>query len=109
MELIVVWVIFAIVVAVAAKSRGRDPVGWFLLACLVSPLLAVILLALMPTRREGTARPPLMALSRREVREWKQQQESEGRTRKCPYCAEFIKPDAVVCKHCSRDLPDFTS
>lgn len=22
----------------------------------------------------------------------------------CPYCAEHIKPNAIVCKHCSRDL-----
>ena len=25
-------------------------------------------------------------------------------TRKCPYCAEFVRPDAIVCKHCGRDL-----
>ena len=24
---------------------------------------------------------------------------------KCPFCAEFIRPEAVVCKHCHRDLP----
>jgi hypothetical protein len=25
-------------------------------------------------------------------------------TRKCPHCAEFIKLDAKVCKHCGRDV-----
>lgn len=25
-------------------------------------------------------------------------------TRKCPHCAEFVKTDAKVCKHCHRDL-----
>ena len=26
-------------------------------------------------------------------------------TRTCPFCAEGIKPGAVVCPHCQRDLP----
>ena len=25
--------------------------------------------------------------------------------RRCPFCAEDIKPAAIVCKHCGRDLP----
>jgi hypothetical protein len=28
-------------------------------------------------------------------------------TRKCPYCAELVKVEAIVCKHCRADLPEF--
>ena len=28
-----------------------------------------------------------------------------AKLRKCPFCAEWVKPDAVVCRFCGRDLP----
>lgn len=90
MELIGIWVIFAIVVAVAAAGRGRNPFGWFILACVISPLLAVILLALTPSRRE-VGGPSWM-------------ERHEGKARKCPFCAEYIMREAIVCKHCGRDV-----
>jgi hypothetical protein len=91
MELIVLWLIFAVVVAVAANARGRNPLGWFVLSSVISPLLAVILLALMPSRREAGGGPSWMA-------------RHEGKVTRCPFCAEYIQPKAIVCKHCGRDL-----
>jgi hypothetical protein len=29
-----------------------------------------------------------------------------GETRQCPYCAEDVKVEAVICRFCGRDLPD---
>jgi hypothetical protein len=41
------WVMLSIVVGVAADSRGRNP-AWFLLALMISPLLAAPLLLALP-------------------------------------------------------------
>jgi zinc-ribbon domain len=30
---------------------------------------------------------------------------NSGKLRKCPFCAELVKPEAVVCKHCGHKLP----
>jgi hypothetical protein len=37
------WIGFSVIVAVAANTRGRSAVGWFILAILISPLLAGLL------------------------------------------------------------------
>jgi hypothetical protein len=45
------WIGFALVTGVAANTRGRSGVAWFLLALLISPLLAIgFLLAVGPKK-----------------------------------------------------------
>jgi hypothetical protein len=44
----IIWFVLAFVIGVAAERRGRSGFGWFLLAVLLSPLIAGILLAVFP-------------------------------------------------------------
>ena len=63
--------------SILARSKGYHPILWFILCALV-PLLIVVVLIL-----------PL--------------KEMKGYTRKCPYCGEIIREEAMVCKHCGNN------
>ena len=67
--------------AFANKRRGRSGAGWYLLAVLISPLLAGALVII---------RRPLGYKA-------------------CPYCAEPMREQAIVCLHCERELPALPS
>lgn len=91
-----VWVLFsifsvlmAIAVAAAAENRGRSSVGWFLYGLVVWPAALVHVLV---------AAPRAAVLEQRAL--------ADPRNRKCPFCAEIVKREARVCRHCSRELPD---
>lgn len=54
MEVIIIWLAFAIITAFAASARGRSAVGWFFLGLLFSAL-ALILVLVMPNLSEQDA------------------------------------------------------
>jgi hypothetical protein len=54
MMFVLFWFGFAAIVGVAANSRGRSGGGWFLLAILISPLLAGLLILALPRVGAGS-------------------------------------------------------
>jgi len=82
------WIIFSVLIGVLAGSWGRSGFGWFVLALLVSPLLAVLAL-LIAGRYKGSSGSGSSYLHDRE--------------KKCPDCAERVKLEARVCKHCGHE------
>jgi hypothetical protein len=51
MWIVAVWVIFALLVGGAAHERGRCGLCWLLLALVISPLIAGLIVAIMPDLR----------------------------------------------------------
>jgi len=93
MEIFIFWFFFAIVVGVAASARGRSGFGWFILAVFISPLLAVILLALFPSlKKEAVIVTSNGAVPTPETHV------------KCPECRELVFKDAKKCRFCGITL-----
>lgn len=84
-----VWMALCIIAAVIASNKGRSGLGFFLLALFLSPLVGIIA-ALVAGPNTANV---------------EQKQIDSGGHRKCPHCAELVKTDAKVCKHCGRDVP----
>jgi hypothetical protein len=49
------WLIFALAVGMYATSRGRNPLAWFALALLISPLVCIVIIAVTPEVNPGAA------------------------------------------------------
>ncbi len=75
MEYVFVWLGLAALVGLWASSgKGRSCLGWAILAILISPLLAGLLLLIV------------------------------GSGRRCPYCGGDVPKHVTVCRHCGRNL-----
>lgn len=93
MELVLFWLLFSIIVGVAASSRGRSGFGWFLLSMIISPILSLILVLVLPRIAETGV---LRSSSGEAI--------SEKTHVRCPECKELIRIDAAKCRYCGTAL-----
>ena len=61
---VLIWLIVSMIVGVAAERRGRAGVPWIFAVIVLSPLIAAVVLAMMPDRRYERVRQRLAAYDR---------------------------------------------
>ena len=82
---VVYLVIMAMVPTIIADSKGKEALTWFLYSLFLWPVaLAHAIIA----------KPTLKHLEKTQL--------AYG-LKKCPHCAEMIKPDAVLCRYCGQE------
>jgi len=75
MEIAFFWIVFSLAIIALASRMNRNWGGWFVISLFFSPFVAGIFLLIL-----GTA------------------------GKKCPKCAETVKMEAAVCKHCGLEF-----
>ena len=81
-------VLFGLITMTVAKNKGREPISWFFIGFLLGPFGLIWAL-----------------VASKDAQGIEQIQVRDGELKKCPFCAELIKPEAVICKHCGREQP----
>lgn len=91
MTVFIFWILLAVAVGMLASKRGRSGFGWFLLSALLSPLLGFIFVLVAKDLSQSTPSQAIIG-------------PSVDTHVKCPHCAEWVLPEASVCKHCGGAL-----
>lgn len=88
MEIFLTWLVLALLVGWFASTKGRSFFWFFVIAVITSPLIGFIIALIVKANVEFIESKAV----------------DSGDYVKCPACAEVVKAEAKICKHCRSEL-----
>jgi predicted outer membrane lipoprotein len=94
-------VAFAVLSAIVASNKNRDPAGWGIIGFLFGLfgfVAALVVEEVEPEEKQRTSKEKRSSSS--------QKFNPDEHDKKCPMCAEYIKLEARRCKHCGHEFSE---
>ena len=94
-------VAFAVLSAIVASNKNRDPAGWGIIGVLFGLfgfVAALVVEEVEPEEKQRTSKEKRSSSS--------QKFNPDEHDKKCPMCAEYIKLEARCCKHCGHEFSE---
>ena len=86
--MIILWLCLSVLCGMLASGKGKSFWGYLFLSLLLSPIVGFIAVLIAKEDKKKVENNSIQS----------------GENKKCPDCAELIKTEAKVCKHCGKDV-----
>jgi len=88
LEVFALMILLGLIPAMIAQKKGKNFISWWA----YGTVLLIIAL-------------PHALLIKTDNKSVENQRIQDGDLKKCPYCAELVKKEAIVCRYCGKDIP----
>jgi ribosomal protein L32 len=97
LELIFIALLLGLIPAAIAQSKGRSFTAFYIFGALIPFVAIPWSICMKPSPGAPGLPEPHEILDKARLR--------MTNAARCPFCSEFIRPEASVCKYCGRDMP----